>query len=330
MPKILCLSPLPASLVRNFFSQAATKYSLDISVTTVDKNDGELIKEELSISDYVIGDYSFAIPITAEMVERMKNVKLVQQPSTGYNHIDIAACARMGIPVANIGGANSLSVAEHSIALALILLKRIVYAHQGIVEGKWAQGELMNLAGELSGKSWGIVGLGRIGRALASRVQALGGKVLYYDSTELAGEEELNLGVTFRELPKLLSESDIVSIHTPLTSETTKMIGEKEFRLMKPSSIFINTSRGELVDEVALARALRDGWIAGSGVDVFSREPPPPDHPLIVVAKEGGPIVLTPHIAGATSEARERIIRVTVENILRVMLGQKPENVVNQ
>lgn len=329
MPKVVSFSPIPGSLVRNFFSQAALKYSLDVQVVTINKYDLPLIEKELSDADYVIGDYSFAIPITAEMVDSMQKVKLIQQPSTGYNHIDVEACARKGIPVSNIGGANAISVAEHSIALALILLKRMIYAHEKILEGVWTQGELMNLAGELYGKTWGIIGFGRIGRAVAARVKALGGKVIYNDTRKLSDEEEQKLDVSFREFPKLLSESDIISIHTPLTNDTAKMIRERELRLMKPSCVFLNPSRGELVDEQALAHAVQEGWIAGAGVDVFSKEPPPPSHPLIVAAKEGGQIVLTPHIAGATNEARQRIIQVTIENITRVMLGQKPENVVN-
>ncbi len=330
MPKVVSFSPLPSSLVRNFFTQAAARYGLDVQVVSIDKYDLALMARELSDADYVIGDYSFSIPITSEVVNLLRNVKLVQQPSTGYNHIDIEACTRKGIPVSNIGGANAISVAEHSIALALILLKRITYAHEKILRGEWAQSELMNLSGELYGKTWGLIGFGRIGKAVGERVRALGASVVYYDIRRLSEEEEGKLYASYRPLARLLSECDIVSIHTPLSNETAHMIGEKELRFMKPTSIFVNPSRGELVDEEALARAIREGWIVGAGVDVFSKEPPSTDNPLISAAREGASIVLTPHIAGATNEARQRIIQVTVENIVRVMLGQKPENVVNQ
>jgi phosphoglycerate dehydrogenase-like enzyme len=259
----------------------------------------------------------------------MTRVKLIQQPSTGYDHIDIKACAKKGIPVANIGGANAISVAEHTVALALILLKRIGYAHQKLLEGIWTQEELLSLATELSGKTWGLIGLGRIGREVANRGKALGAQIVYYDVKRLPEDEESKLGYSFRQLHRLLSESDMVSIHVPLTQQTRAMIGEKEVRMMRPSSVFINPSRGELTDEAALGKALREGWIGGVGVDVFSKEPPDITHPLISAAKEGLNIVLTPHIAGATSDARMRIIQVTVENVLRVMLGQKPQNVVN-
>ncbi|MHB8700782.1 MAG: 2-hydroxyacid dehydrogenase [Nitrososphaerales archaeon] len=327
--KLVSFSPLPEGVVRGFFAQPIAKYGIELDVKVINELNVPLIQKELSDADYIIGDYSFKIPITAEMIAFTTKVKLIQQPSTGYEHIDIKACREKGIPVANIGGTNAISVAEHTIALALILQKRIISGHQKLLQGTWAQGELMNLAGELHGKTWGIIGLGRIGRAVASRVKSLGANVIYYDSNPPSSEEGAKLGVSSRTLAKLLSESDVVSIHTPLTKETVKMIGERELRFMKPGSIFINTSRGELADEAILAKAASEGWISGVGVDVFRVEPPPSDHPLILAAKQGAPIVLTPHIAGATNDSRMRIIQFTIENLVRVMLGAKPENVVN-
>ena len=229
--------------------------------------------------------------------------------------------------MANIGGANAVSVAEHTVMLALMLLKRAVYAHSKLVGGQWTQGELMNVVGEIYGKTWGVLGMGRIGREVTARVLAFGAKVIYYDVVRR--EEVEKLGVEYRPFNRLLAESDILSIHVPLTPETRGMIGEKELRMMKPTAILINVSRGEITDEEALARAVREGWIAGVGVDVFSVEPPPADHPLLQVAKEGFNVVVTPHIGGATSEARMRIINVTLENVVRALAGLRPENVVN-
>jgi phosphoglycerate dehydrogenase-like enzyme len=326
--KIVSLSPFPASLVRSFFAPASSKLGLEIEVVAINKFDMNLFQRELPTADFVVGDFSFAIPITAEMAELMKKVKLIQQPSTGYDHIDIQACRKKGIPVANIGGANSISVAEYTIAVALLLEKRIMYSHNKLLQGQWAQSELMSLPGELNGKIWGVIGLGRIGKAVSSRAEALGASVIYYDILRVESEEE-KFGLKYRELPKLLSESDVVSIHTPLTKETTKLIGERELRMMKPTSVIVNPARGEIVDEDALAKAVMEGWIAGAGVDVYTAEPPPTSHPLILAAREGAPLVLTSHIAGATNEARQRIIQFAIENIVRTMLGQKPENVVN-
>jgi phosphoglycerate dehydrogenase-like enzyme len=327
--KLVSFSPLPEGVINSFFAQAIAKYHLKIYVTVLNEPSLEQIKKEVADADYIIGDYSFRIPITSEIVSAMKKVKLIQQPSTGYEHIDIVACREKGIPVANIGGTNSVSVAEHTIALAMILLKKLFVGHQKILAGVWAQGELMNSACELSGKTWGIIGMGRIGRAVATRVSALGANVIYHDLIPLSPDEESKYHSTMRPLVRLLSESDVVSIHTPLSNLTRQMIGERELRFMKPSAVFVNTSRGELVDEVALAKAARELWIAGVGVDVFGSEPPSPDHPLISAAKEGAAIILTPHIAGATNDARMRIIQFTVENLVRAMLGATPENIVN-
>lgn len=329
MFKVVSFSPLPEGVIQGFLGSYLEQHHLEARVVGVQGLDPDQIKKELEDADFVVGDYSFAIPITADMVAVMTKVKLIQQPSTGYEHIDVGACAKKGIPVANIGGANSVSVAEHTIALGLVLLKRIIYGHEKLLKGDWMQEELMNQAGEVYGKTWGIIGLGRVGKAVASRAQALGTKVVYYDSHSLAPEEETKLGVSFRPLPRLLSEADVVSIHAPLNDNTRRMIGERELRLMRPSAVFINPARGELVDEEALARAVSEGWIAGAGLDVFSKEPPDSDHPLVKAAREGANLVLTPHIAGATNEARLRIIQVTMENVVRVMLGQNPENVVS-
>jgi phosphoglycerate dehydrogenase-like enzyme len=320
---------MPEGLIRLFFVESMEKYHIEADFVTVNEPDSEKLRKELAEADIVIGDYTFKVPITAEMVDLMTKVKLIAQPSTGYDHIDLAACRRKGIPVSNIGGANAISVAEHTLALALVLLKRIGYAHRRMTEGVWVQEELLNIAAELHGKTWGVIGLGRIGREVSWRARAMGASVVYTDIARLPEADEQKLGVAYLPLQRLLAEGDVVSIHVPLTDKTRGMIGEKEFRLMKSYAVFINVSRGELTDEAALAKAVSQGWIGGAGVDVFSSEPLPQDNPLLVVAKEGANVVLTPHIAGATNDARLRIIQTTVENVVRVVLGQPPQNVVN-
>ena len=329
MLKVLILSPMPEGLIRLFFAESMEKYKIEAHFKTVNDPDTEKLKAELEDADIVIGDYTFKIPITSDMVGAMNKVRLIAQPSTGYEHIDLAACKKKGIPVSNIGGANAVSVAEHTLALALVLLKRIGYAHRRMTEGAWVQEELLNVAAEVSGKTWGVIGLGRIGKEVSARARAMGATVVYTDVSRLTEADEEKLGVTFLPLQRLLAESDIVSIHVPLTEKTRGMMGEKEFRLMKSYAVFVNVSRGELTDEGALARAVTQGWIGGAGVDVFSSEPIAPANPLLAAAKEGANVVLTPHMAGATTEARLRIIQVTVENVVRVAMGQPPANVVN-
>lgn len=328
--KVVVLSPVPEALIKMWATPIAQKYGIpieDIDVVTIFEPNYEEVARQVADADVVVGDYTFRVKINADLCQKMSKVRLIQQPSTGYDHIDIGACAKRGIPVANIGGANSISVAEHTIMLALMLLKRATYAHQKLVGGQWTQGELMNTIGELYGKTWGILGMGRIGKEVATRVLAFGAKVIYYDVVRRDDVEKL--GAEYRPFNRLLAESDILSIHVPLTEKTKGMIGERELRMMKPNTVVINVSRGEIIDEEALAKAVREGWIAGVGVDVFSVEPPPPDHPLLQAAREGFNVIVTPHIAGATNEARMRIINVTLDNVLRVLAGLKPENVVN-
>ncbi len=212
--KVVVLSPVPEALIKMWATPIAQKYGIpieEIEVVTLFEPNYEEVARQVADADVVVGDYTFRIKIDADLCQKMSKVKLIQQPSTGYDHIDVVACAKRGIPVANIGGANSISVAEHTIMLALMLLKRAVYAHQKLVNGQWTQGELMNTVGELYGKTWGILGMGRIGKEVAIRVLAFGAKVIYYDVVRREDVEKL--GVEYRPFNRLLAESDVLSIH---------------------------------------------------------------------------------------------------------------------
>ncbi len=326
---ILCLSPLPPELVRALFSPFSEEIDGELEIEVInDPSDRERLFNALKRADVIIGDYTFRVPITREMIEHMEKVRLIAQPSTGYDHIDIEACAEKGIPVANIGGANAVTVAEYTIMTALALLRRMVEAHERTSRGEWPQWELMEKGSyELYEKTWGILGLGRIGREVAKRLRGFSVEVIYYDKYRASEEVEKELNVKYVPFPRLLKSSDVISIHVPLTEETKGMIGEKELRLMKPTAILINPARGEIVDEEALAKALKQGWIFGAAIDVYSREPPGQDHPLIKLKNVN--LITTPHMAGASTDARSRIIMVTVQNVVRVLKGEKPINVVN-
>ncbi len=327
---IASLSPLPGEVVKAFFAPFLPE-GVEIDVVSLHGRPREEMLEVLRRADVVIGDYTFRVKIDRELCEAMEKVRLIQQPSTGFDHIDVEACREKGIPVANAGGANSVSVAEYTIMAALSVLKRIPYAHDKTRAGEWPQWDLMEMGTyDLYGKTWGIIGLGRIGREVAKRLQGWGVNILYYDKVRNREYEE-KYGVKYRSLPRLLRESDVVSLHLPLTPETRGIIGEQELRVMKPTAVLVNPSRGELVDEEALARALKEGWIGGAAVDVYSREPPGQDHPLVRLAREDPNVnlLLTPHIAGANTDARMRIIRFSVENVIRVLTGGEPEAVVN-
>lgn len=278
--------------------------------------DEQRILEAVRDADVVIGDYTFKIPITEKMMRAMERIKLIQQPSTGYNHIDVEAAGKLRITDANVGGVNALSVAEHTVMFALALLKWLLYAHSSVVDGRWEQDEMANIGVyELYVKTWGILGMGAQGRELTKRLQGWGVRIIYYDIKRPEDIEE-KYGVEFRDFDSLLRESDILSIHVPLTNETRGMIGEKELRMMKSSAILINVARGEVVDEGALVKAIREKWIAGAALDVFAKEPPEGSELLEL---KGYNVLFTPHIAGATNEARVRIIREAMESIGRAL-----------
>ncbi len=327
---VVSMSPLPESFIQGLFAPFKAKLGKEIRVVSVFGKPREEVLKALEMADVVLGDYSFQMKIDEEMCRAMKKVKLIQQPSTGFDHIDIEACKKHGIPVANAGGSNAVSVAEYTIMAALMLMKRILYAHQRTVSGEWPQWKLMDMGTyDLHGKTWGVIGFGRIGREVAARALAFGAKVIYSDINRYEELEE-KMGVEYADLGRLLRVSDVVSIHVPLTEKTRKMIGERELRMMKPTAVFVNPSRGELVDEEALAKALKSRWVLGAAVDVYSREPPDDEHPLIRLARDGEVnILLTPHIAGANADARARIIEHSIGNVIRVLMGGEPESVVN-
>ncbi len=324
MPRIVVLSPLPEDMVRGFFAGEAGAEQVEVTVYTGDPGPG--LVEVVRGADVIIGDFTFRLPIDAEVAEAARGCRLIQQPSIGYQHIDLEATRRVGIPVANVGAANAVGVAEHAVMFMLMLLKKVLYFHSKTARGEWAQSEVFTVGSlELMDKTVGIVGMGNIGREVALRLRPFGCQVLYHDLRRLEPEAERELGVEYASLEDLLRASDIVSLHVPLTPATRHLIDEEKLDMMKPSAYLLNLARGEVVDEEALYRALRDGRLAGAGLDVFTQEPVDPGNPLLSLPN----VVLTPHTAGGTNESRVRMIQVTVENVRRVLSGEKPLYVVN-
>lgn len=265
------------------------------------------------------------VPVTAEHIERAARLRFVQTPSHGFDHVDVDAAAARGIPVANVGtsGAEAATVAEHAFGLMLACAKRLPDGHTALREGRWPNQELLR-AGltELQGKTLGIVGLGAIGREVAKRARAFEMRVLYHDVLEAPDAGEL--GISRVSLDELLGGSDAVTVHVPLVESTRGLIGAAELERMKPGAILVNTSRGPVVDNAALAEACTAGRVV-AGVDVFDPEPPPPDHPLLGVPN----VVLSPHVAGVTGESVRRIMAAALENVRRFARGEAPRDVVN-
>jgi glyoxylate reductase/D-3-phosphoglycerate dehydrogenase len=248
-------------------------------------------------------------------------LRLIQLISAGYDRIDLAAARQAGVPVANNGGSNALAVAEHTLMLMLATLKRGVWLHGNVVAGNWRVGGFdEHRLYELAGKTVGIIGLGTIGKKVARRVRAFDAEVVYYDIVRLTEDQEDALGVRFALFEELLATADVVTLHVPLNEQTRRLMGERQFALMKPGAILINTCRGPVVDEAALHQALTTGRIAAAGLDVLIEEPPPKDHPLFSLDN----VIITPHMAGPTWENWARAFRNSFDNIQRVAAGRPP------
>ncbi len=255
-------------------------------------------------------------PVDSGLLGKMPNLKFIQVASTGYDNVSISILKEKGIRMSNIPVANKESVAEHVIAFVLAFLKNLIFFDRTLREGNWP---MLTNSRELSGKVFGIVGMGAIGKRLAERLLYFGVKIVYYDPVRLQEAEEEMLGARFLDLGTLLGESDIISIHLPLTEETKGMFGADAFSGMKEGAMFINTSRGEIVDEAALIDAIKRKGIQ-AGLDVYPREPPDFSSELFRLDN----VIFSPHIAGVTMESQRRFITETVSNVLKYIQGIEP------
>lgn len=273
-------------------------------------------------SAFAAADYMLAYPgdpTTAEL-DAAHGLRLFQMLSAGHDWIDLAAFQGLGIPVASNAGSNATTTAEHAVLLMLALLRDLPRHHQATRRGDWLGMRHTMQLRELRGKTVGLVGFGQIGQAVAHRVRAFGASLLYTKPNPAPPEIDSSLGARRVPLAELLSGSDIVSLHAPLTPATRGMIDAAALSLMRPGSWLINTARGGLVDDEALVEALRRGHLAGAGLDVFSQEPMPADHPLLSLEN----VVLTPHVAGATLDTWSRRLDVAWTNLARVEAGLPP------
>ncbi len=259
-----------------------------------------------------------------ELLRRTPNLLIVSSNGAGFNSVDVEACTKAGVLVVNQSGGNAHSVAEHALGMLLTLSKRIIEADRALRrDPNVNRNQLMGT--EARGKTIGIVGIGNVGRRIAELCNGLlGMTVLAYDPYLLASEVA-ERGAEKVDLDELLRRSDYVSVNCPLTRESRGMIGAREFSLMQPHAYFITTARGFIHDEDALLAALRDKRIAGAGLDVWSREPPPPEHPLLQLDN----VLASPHTAGVTREARENMGRIAAEQVLDALDGKRPPRIIN-
>ncbi|MFB9262470.1 hydroxyacid dehydrogenase [Bradyrhizobium erythrophlei] len=260
----------------------------------------------------------------ADLLKRAPNLLIVSSNGAGFDPVDVDACTAAGVLVVNQSGGNANSVAEHALGMMLTLSKRIIQSDRRLRrEHDVNRNDL--IGNELKEKIVGIVGLGNVGRRIAELCEGLlHMKVIAYDPY-LSAEEMAKRGGEKVELDDLLRRADFVSISCPLTRDSRGMIGAREFALMQPHSYFVTTARGFIHDETALEGALREQRIAGAGLDVWAKEPPPPDHPLLQFDN----VLASPHTAGVTREARVNMGRIAAEQILDALDGKRPPRIVN-
>jgi glycerate dehydrogenase len=264
--------------------------------------------------------------VSAEAIEQAPHLRLIAVSATGFDCVDAAAAQRRGITVVNVPEYGTASVAQFVFALLLELCHRVGLHAEAVRAGEWARSPEFCFWKtpqiELSGKVMGIVGFGRIGRRVGELAHAFGMEVLAHSRSRHA--PPASAPCTWADLDELFARADVISLHCPLTPETTGLVNRRRLQLVKPGAFLINTSRGGLVEEESLAEALNDGRLAGAAVDVVSREPIRADNPLLAARN----CLITPHIAWATREARRRLLAATVANVANFLAG-RPTNVVN-
>jgi phosphoglycerate dehydrogenase-like enzyme len=284
------------------------------------EKDPERRIRQLEDADFLMG-FLRGMPLRPDDYPHLRNIKLIQLLSAGYDGVDLERLKKSGIPLANNGGANSYAVAEHAILLMLAVYRRLPTLDRLVRAGQWKSSKLgEEQEHELAGKTVGIVGAGMIGRTLARRLSGFEVNLVYFDPVQLDGADETNLRMSYRALDDLLREADVVTLHAPYNASTRHLICERTISLMKRDAILINTARGELVDDDALHRALRDGRLWAAGLDAFEPEPPDPRNPLLTLPN----VVLSPHAAGPTWESWPKRFGNSYANIQRVARGEPP------
>ncbi|PYO09122.1 MAG: phosphoglycerate dehydrogenase [Candidatus Rokuibacteriota bacterium] len=297
---------------------ALRKHGLDVEVV------GSLGERELveRIGEYEGLIVRSATKVTRPVIEAGQHLEVIGRAGAGVDSIDVDAATKRGVIVMNTPGGNTTAVAEHTLGLLLALARRLPAADVALKAGRWEKTRLQGV--ELLGKVLGIVGLGRIGSEVARRALGFRMQVIAFDPY-LTREAAERLSVESVELEELLARADFVTIHTPLTGDTRHLLGEAELERLKPGARIINCARGGLIDELALARAIQAGKVAGAALDVFEQEPPPPDHPLLKLEQ----VIVTPHLGAATDEAQAAVALAIADQVADALLRGVVVNAVN-
>jgi phosphoglycerate dehydrogenase-like enzyme len=274
----------------------------------VAEDDRETLRRELFDTDLLL---HILTPVTAAMLENAPQLKLIQKLGVGVNTIDLDAAKARSVAVCNMPGSNSQAVAEMTLSLMLAVLRRTAFLDRQMRAGLgWSVDPLIyDTVGEIAGRTVGFFGYGAVPARLGPVLEALGAEVIYTATCAKPENPE-----AFRDFDRLLTDSDVLSLHAPLTERTRGLIDEAAFARMRPGAVLVNTARGELVDEDALIRVLVDGRLRGAGLDVFTREPMAPDHPLLALET----VVLSPHAAWLTPETFARCLSIALDNAQRL------------
>jgi D-3-phosphoglycerate dehydrogenase len=262
-----------------------------------------------------------SIKVTREMMAASPQLKAIGVHGMGYDHVDIVAAMELGKMVFNTPDALTVSVAEMTLAMMLALTRKVVAADKAVRAGDWNRKYNDLIGADLAGRTVGLIGLGRIGAAVARRLKAFDVDLLYYSRTRRR-ELESYIGIEWAELDDLLSRSDVISLHVPGTSETYHMIGPREFDLMKQGVLIVNMARGRVIDQEALLDALMSDRVAGAALDVFEEEPLDPAHPLTAMDN----VILTPHLGASSLEGMQRMATQVAQGVLDVLNGKEPQN----
>lgn len=307
------------------FADSLEKVYVDLGTPVED------ILEKAKDAWFIAADAIAEVP--AELIEQMPDLRLIQSEGVAFNRIDCKAAAKRGIPVCNNKGINAAAVAEQAVFLMLGLLRTGLEGDRAVREGRQIQmKERRMLEGitELGDCQVGLIGFGDIGKATARLLSAFGCRISYYASCRKTPELEKEYGVEWMTPEDMAGQCDIISLHMPVTDQTAGMIDEEFLKKMKQTAFLINTARGELIDNMALVKALEEGWIAGAGLDTVSPEPVPADHPLLHMSPEAEKKVLfSPHLGGITTSTFKRAHRNIWKAFEDAACGRKPANIVN-
>ncbi len=319
MRKVLFVSSLTSRLSQQVVQHQHTE---DIVRVISPKEDPEEIQRLIAEHEYLI---LFPSTLEDDAIQVGKNLKLIQLVSAGFDRVNVALCRSLGVPVANNGGTNAPDVAEHALMFMLAYQRRFVDFDRYVKAGQWRGIDSAQTTFTLGGKTVGIVGLGKIGQRVAQLLAPFGVKIIFHDAFPPPDTVQTALQAERVSLDRLLAEADIVTIHVPLNEDTRQMINADSLRRMKSTALLVNTCRGEVIDEAALATALQQGQIRAAALDVMVEEPPPSDHPLLGLDN----VIFTPHTAGVTFDSFSRRGEFIFANIDRVARGEEPLALVN-